>query len=59
MGTGWSLRISPWTGIRILTRFRGNQLFLDLCDHPDEVKRLVDMCAEAIIVCDKRFREEL
>jgi len=39
--------------------YRGTNIFLDLYDHPEEVKRLVDMCTEAIITCDKRIRDEL
>ena len=38
---------------------RGNEIFVDLYDHPEEVKRLLDMCANAIIECDEIFRERL
>ena len=34
-------------------------LFLDIYDHPEQVKRLLDMCTEAIIACDRRIRDEL
>ena len=36
---------------------RGNQIFYDIYDHPDQVARLLDFCADATIWLEKILRE--
>ena len=38
---------------------RGNRLFIDLYDHPEQVKRLLDWCTDSIIELDKLLRREI
>lgn len=38
---------------------RGNDLFLDLYECPENVTKLIDLCAESIIRLDQRFRDEI
>lgn len=38
---------------------RGNSLFLDFYDHPDLVHRLLQICTDAIISREKKFKEEI
>ena len=37
---------------------RGNQLFMDMHIEPEQVERLVGVCTDMIIECDKFFRSE-
>jgi hypothetical protein len=43
----------------IAYQLRGDDIFLDLYDHPDEVKRLLELITDAFILVERRYKEVL